>query len=330
MVKTFGSSSAPPGHAGADGHQPSSTNQSDDRQGQRWGRGLGWFSLGLGVPQLVAPGLVNRFIGVNDSAGNNWLMRLVGVRELGAAAGLLTPPKPPPGWLWARVAGDAMDLSLLGAALGNRQNRRSRVALATVAVLGVGVLDVISALQRTRAEGRAADFGRLDLKAAITVKYPPEDVYRYWHNFENLANFMTHLEAVESTGNGRSRWIATGPAGSNVSWEAEVVEDRPNELIAWRSVNGAQVYTRGVVRFAPAPGGRGTEVIVEMEYQPPAGALGAAVAKLFGEEPQQQVKDDLRRFKQVLETGEVVRSEGSPDGARTTTLLRQRPAQPLP
>ena len=100
-------------------------------------------------------------------------------------------------------------------------------------------------------------------------------------------------------------------------------------MIAWRSVEGATVNNSGIVGFAEAPAGQGTEVIVDIEYSPPGGAVGAVVAKLFGEEPEQQVRDDLRRFKQVLETGEVVVSTGTPDGTRTQRQFKQAPAQPV-
>jgi uncharacterized membrane protein len=169
----------------------------------------------------------------------------------------------------------------------------------------------------------------MQAKAAITVDRPVEDVYRFWRDLTNLPSFMIHLASVETTGDGRSHWTANAPAGRTVEWDAEVVEDRPNQRIAWRSLEGADVANHGEVTFNPAPGGRGAEVRVELTYDPPGGALGAVVAKLFGEEPQQQVKDDLRRFKQVLETGEVVRSEGSPEGTRALRQVGQRPAQPI-
>jgi uncharacterized membrane protein len=166
-------------------------------------------------------------------------------------------------------------------------------------------------------------------KAAITVDRPVEEVYGYWRDLTNLPSFMIHLASVETTGDGRSHWEANAPAGRTVEWDAEVVEDRPNQRIAWRSLDGADVANRGVVEFTPVPKRRGTEVRVELTYDPPGGALGKVIAKLFGEEPQQQIKDDLRRFKQVLETGEVVRSEGSPEGTRVLRQVRQRPARPV-
>jgi uncharacterized membrane protein len=167
------------------------------------------------------------------------------------------------------------------------------------------------------------------VKASTTVRRPREEVYGFWHDFQNLPRFMAHLDAVETRPDGHSHWRATGPAGMKVDWEAEVIEDRPNEVIAWRTLPGAQVVHSGVVSFATAPGDRGTEVHVDIEYAPPAGRAGSVIAKVFGEEPDVQVRDDLRRFKQVMETGELVRSEGTPEGTLARRLVKQRPAQPL-
>ena len=140
---------------------------------------------------------------------------------------------------------------------------------------------------------------------------------------------MAHLESVQVS-DGRSHWKAAGPAGRTIEWDAEVTDDRPGELIAWRSLPGADVPNSGTVRFTDAPRGQGTEVRLELQYKPPGGVAGATLAKLFGEEPKIQARDDLRRFKQMIETGLVVRSEGSPEGPLARRMLKQRPAQPLP
>jgi uncharacterized membrane protein len=130
-------------------------------------------------------------------------------------------------------------------------------------------------------------------------------------------------------GSNRSRWTARLPVGRKVEWEATVIDDVPDSLIAWESLEGSDVKNSGSVRFADAPGDRGTEIHLEMHYDTPGGPAGAAVAKLLGEDPASHVRDDLRRFKQVMETGEVVRSESTPDGPGTRGFFRQRPAQPL-
>lgn len=165
---------------------------------------------------------------------------------------------------------------------------------------------------------------------AVTVNRPPEEVYAFFSDLENLPTFMDHLDSVRTTGEGRSHWVAKAPAGRTVEWDAEVTEDEPARGIAWRSLEGSGVDNSGAVRFAPAPAGQGTEVRCEIRYDPPGGVVATLVAKLFGEEPSQQLKDDLRRMKQVLETGEVVVSDGSPDGARSRRQLSQRTARPAP
>ena len=149
------------------------------------------------------------------------------------------------------------------------------------------------------------------MRRSVTVGKSPDEVYRFWRDFSNLPRFMSHLESVVITGDQRSRWRATAPAGTTVEWDAEIVEDRPNELIAWRSLPGSEVDNAGSVEFRAAPGDRGTEIRVQLRYDPPGGKLGAAVAKLFGESPDQQIAGDLRRLKQVLEIGEVVHSDAS-------------------
>ena len=130
---------------------------------------------------------------------------------------------------------------------------------------------------------------------------------------------MRHVERIDVRDDRRSHWVAKGPAGSTIEWDAEITEDRSDEFIAWRSVDESQVDHAGSIRFEPAPGGRGTLVTVNMEYRPPLGTVGAAVSAWFGEDPSQTVKMDLRRFKQVMETGEVITTEGQPAGREEST-----------
>ena len=288
----------------------------------RWvARALGGASLGLGVVQLAAPREVARRVGVDNAKQAPRVVSLVGARELVHAAGLLPGRS---GWIWTRVAGDAVDLTLLARAASSRRGRRrQRVRAATAAAAMLTAVDVAAALQGGRARTTASR-----VEASITINRPVGDVYRFWHDFERLPQFMGHLESVRVLGDGRSHWRAKAPLGKTVEWDAEVAEDRPDERIAWRSVGDAAVENSGTVRFTSAPGGRGTEVRVALDYRIPGGKVGATFAKLFGEEPEQQTRDDLRRLKQVLETGEVVRSEASPEGTYARRQLAQRPAQP--
>lgn len=164
----------------------------------------------------------------------------------------------------------------------------------------------------------------LHAEKSVTINRPAEDLYRFWHDFANLPRFMKHLESVSVSSDRRSHWVVNGPANTHVEWDAEITEDRPNELIAWRSLAGAQVDNSGTVRFETATGGRGTVVRVVIDYRPPAGALGVAVAKLFGEAPQQQIEGDLRRFKNIMEADEIPTTVGQPEGKRSAigTLLK--------
>jgi uncharacterized membrane protein len=138
---------------------------------------------------------------------------------------------------------------------------------------------------------------------------------------------MRHLERVTVTDARRSHWVAKAPAGKTVEWDAEITEDRPNEVIAWRSVEGSEVSNAGRVTFDPAPGGRGTEVRVQLEYEPPLGKLGSKLAMLWREEPGQQVYDDLRHFKQVMETGEIVLSDATKQRGPHPAVPDDRPVE---
>jgi uncharacterized membrane protein len=289
-------------------------NGSGSSDGERLARALGVFSVGLGLAQVLSPDGVARAIGLEDEDDNRKTMRAVGLREIATGVGLLTQDRPAP-FAWGRVTGDLMDLALLGRAYTSGRHDNRRLAAATAAVAGVMLVDILAG-QRLSHEGNGFAVARprqrgVQVRKAITVNRSPEEVYGFWRNLENLPQFMAHLESVRELDQRLSYWKARAPLGTTVEWTAEITEDRPNELIAWRSVEDSQVPNSGVVRFTQAPGDRGTEVHLELTYDPPAGRIGATIAKLFGEEPSQQVDGDLRRFKQVLEVGEVVHSDAS-------------------
>ena len=283
---------------------------------KRLANGLGWFSIGLGLAELLAPKAIANISGVSKE--HTGLIRLYGLRELAAGITIFAQEKPTEG-VWSRVAGDALDLASLGAAAANPETKKGRLAFATANVLAVTALDVICAMQLTNGNRG------IHAKGSCMVNRAPEEVYQFWRNFQNLPRFMRHLESVEDHGGGRSRWKAKGPAGMEVEWDATIIADVPNEVITWRSLENSDVDNAGAVRFERAAGNRGTIVKVNLEYNPIAGPLGAAVAKLFGEEPEQQLDDDLRRFKQMMEVGEVVVSDATLLG---TGYMEQRPARP--
>jgi uncharacterized membrane protein len=235
---------------------------------------LGWFSIGLGTAQLAAPRVLCKVVGAETDGHGPKVMRLLGARELTQGTGILVRPRPTM-WLWSRVAGDALDLTLLG--LTAARNRRLRTVLAIANVAGVMVPDVYESRFLTRRHGPVRD--AVTVRKAVTINREQDEVERAWAAAAELRR---------------------------------KVED-----------NGASV------RFAEAPGGRGTELIVEFVHDPPAGDLGAAALKLAGKDLATQLADDLRRFKQLAETGEIARSDSTPDGHLLAEHLKQRAARPL-
>jgi uncharacterized membrane protein len=220
-----------------------------------------------------------------------------------------------------------MDLTALIRATRRRDRKgRGRTLAATAAIAGITVIDLYAAWQE-RAQRRKEN--QVNLTATTTVGKDPQEVYAYWRQLERLPEFMAHVEEVTALDANRSHWRVSAPFGETVEWDAEIVDDVPGEQLSWRSVDGADVGNQGSVRFVRAPRDQGTEIHVTLTYDVPGGKLGEALARWAGEDPHQQLDDDLRRFKQVMETGEVVRSEGAPWGKRARKEFPQHPAQPL-
>ena len=248
----------------------------------------------------------------------------------------------------AREQTDGKRLSLLGQNVGNKERLVSLVGGSALALYGlrrgskVGYTLAAAGLGLAArgATGHCGVYGAMkvntappepeattvDVKAVITIGRPPEEIYRFWRNFENLPRFMDHLESVTVDEDGTSHWVAKAPLGRSVSWDAEIMEEEPATHICWRSLPGSQIMNDGMVIFKQAPGGRGTEVHVTLTYQPPAGQLGRAIALMTGEEPKMQIKNDLLRLKRLLETGEIATAEGQPHGERSIKgrLLNKR------
>jgi uncharacterized membrane protein len=285
-------------------------------------RGLGLLSLGLSIPALLMPRKFGQALGIGDAPRHQATAVVVGGQELAAAVGLLGQESP--GWLWYRVGGDLMHIGMLGRALKNHDERGlERTVAAFAAVLGITGVDVYAAVTRSRRKVE------MDMTATTTVGLPEQEVYEMWRRLGNLPKVIAHRGDVGPDGTGRSHWRTGAPSGRTAEWDAEITEDVPGQRIAWRSVGSADIGNEGSVQFVPAPGGRGTEVHVKLRYEMPGGKLGEAVARYFGEDPHQQLDDYLRRFKQVAETGEVVRSEGAPGGKRARREFSQHPARSL-
>lgn len=193
--------------------------------------------------------------------------------------------------------------------------RRSPLGVALAAVGGDFVMRGAtgnSLIYQALGINRNGKDGAIRVEKTVTIDRPANELYQFWRDFTNLPRFMEHLEAVTVQNGNRSHWVAKGPLDTRIEWDAELTEDQENQLIAWRSLPGAMVENNGRVSFSAAPGGRGTEVKVIMDYKPPLGSAGAMVAKFTGEEPNQQVREDLRHFKMLIETGQVITTKGQP------------------
>lgn len=210
---------------------------------------------------------------------------------------------------WASLIGGGA-LVLMG--LQDRSLRGVLMALAGGGLVYQGATNQSTVQQVQEAVGIDS---RIKAEKTVTINKPAEELYAYWRNFENLPTFMKHIKSVKVMNENRSHWVASAPLGANIEWDAEIIKDEPNHLIAWASVAGADISNSGFIRFQPATGGRGTAVKIVMEYEPPGGAITSAIAKLFGEEPEQQIGDELNRFKQLMEAGEIATKEGQPKGS---------------
>lgn len=212
-------------------------------------------------------------------------------------------------WL---MLGAGAGLFLLGAS--RRSTSGSLAALASVPLIYRGITGEWP-VDHPRPESRtthSASTGRgLEVRESVRLELPVAEVYRYWRRLEHLPRFMSHLERVTETSERHSHWVACGPAGFTLEWDAEIVNDVENRVIAWRSIEGAAVSSAGSVSFEPTLGGRGTQVSVQFEYVPPAGPVGAALASFLGGLTAHAIREDVRRFKRLVEAGEVPRATGT-------------------
>lgn len=215
-------------------------------------------------------------------------------------------------------------------AYGLRRRDTAGVVLATLGgMLGLrsatGHCQVYDAVGYSTADESASKPTRIHVQRSVTINKSQDELYSFWRNFENLPQFMNHLEAVQVTGEKTSHWKVKAPLGYSVEWDAEVTSDVENERIGWKSAEISEIPNSGTVEFRPTTN-RGTEVRVTLTYEPPAGKLGSLVAKLFGEEPSQQVAEDLRRFKSLMEAGLIMKTEGQPSGREKFTETKTKTA----
>src|SRR4051794_25380186 len=274
---------------------------------QQLANGLGWFSIGLGLAEIATPNLVANLIGVTDDSKTRNVLRFYGARELAAGFGILSQFNPS-GWLWARVAGDVLDISSLCKAMTADDNDRGKAIATAAALIGVTLADVYCAKQLSdgadNSQSRTA--ATSSITASIIIARDRNEIYGFWRDFERLPQIFDRLDSVQTFGDRRSHWKLALPMGRSLEWDAEITDDEPNSRIAWRSVSSSAPHS-GEVRFEPATGNRGTTVRVEIRPESFGGSLG----KLFGLVPEQHVKIALHNLKQLLETGEIAKSDAS-------------------
>jgi uncharacterized membrane protein len=266
---------------------------------------LGWFSLGLGLAELLVPSAVIRWIGTRPTSRTKATMRAIGIREIACGIGILASPRPAR-WLWGRVAGDLMDITLLTIS-PKRQRDRSTAAL--LSVVGITLLDAKRALELGRGESRSRHRG-IRFVRSTTVNRPREEVYELWLAYKDVPRSIAPLESRQVTDGRTSRWTAKGPLGGIIAWEAALPDEPVSDSIVWPTMQGVGDPSRGFVHFLEAPGGRGTEVRIVVRYHPLARARGP-VAKILRQAMGHEIAGALRRFKQVAEVGEVVHSDAS-------------------
>jgi uncharacterized membrane protein len=251
-------------------------------------------------------------------------MRLLGLREVASGVAILGLARPAPG-LWSRVGGDAMDLTLLGMAMKSPGTDRTRAVAATLGVAGIAAMDVFSSLKSNGASSAPEVAKRYEsprVAAAVTVNAPIADIFSLWDGFHHLPSFMRDAAEVHVSSERQSHWTVTGPANTSFEWDAVITERQPNQLISWRTADGAPFTANGSVRFREAAGNRGVQVLFEAEFDPPAGGVGDMIATPLAKAMSAKLGNDLRRFKQLVELGEIVRSDDS-------IVPGPNPAQPV-
>jgi uncharacterized membrane protein len=254
--------------------QPSTEHHTHNGKGdQLLANGLGLFSVGMGLAQVLIPSRIAKWAGIQRPLP---LIPAMGARELGSGAGLLSQ-RAVDRWAWFRLGGDVINLAMLGMAAKSKGASRNRLAIAAAAVAGVAALDLYCSRRLSK---RAAN-RTIHVDSSITVDRSPEDLFRAWGNFEHLPRFVNQLLKVDKAGDDIWHCSSIGPAGTPVEWDAQVTQDQSNRSIAWRSLEGAPVDHSGSVQFEPAPEGHGTRVHVVLDYEPHRGRFVPTLPAFF-------------------------------------------------
>lgn len=272
----------------------------------RVARALGWFSVGLGLTELLSGKNLDRYLG---TGGHEGTVRLFGLRELAAGAIILAQKEPSAASIWSRVGGDVMDLIFLGKALENQRSRakQERLGVATATVAAVTVLDVLCAWQLGRGTkpDEAAEDDPTHIETSITLNGSPEELYRLWRDPQTLPQVMGHFATVTAEAEDRAHWVVNGPVKTRLQWDSQIVQEEPGQSLRWYSTKGAKIPNGGSIKFAPATGGRGTVATLEVDFHPPGGSFGKGAAKVLGIVPKVLAVKALRRFKALAEAGEI-------------------------
>ena len=268
----------------------------------RLAKGLGWFSVALGAAEMAAPARIASLTGIPPKNGARGTLRVFGAREMANGVAILAS-RPRSAWLWTRVAGDLIDLAALRSAMDEDGADRRKLGMAAASVGGVLAADIACAVQLARRAPDASETAAVRVSKTFTINREPDVVYAAWRELDTLPDVLRHLRSIES----------------------DTLEEIPNSRIAWRSskrVAGERVH--GAVHVRRAPGNRGTELRVEIAYTPLGGRAANAIARLLRAAPEQRIEEDLRRLKQLLETGEIARSApGHARGDRARELAGQ-------
>lgn len=306
-------------HSGA---EPHASPTGPDGQGEKrptaaldLSRALGWASLGLGIAQLAAPQRLADLAGLADGSRTRAIVRLLGLREAATGAGILAGANPVP-WMWGRVGGDAIDLALIASAIDTRGTNRTRLAGAAAITAGMTAIDAICSARLTMAPAPrpAPPAEAVRVATAITVQAPSRRVYEALANAQTLPRFVESFAEIDVQDQRLTRWTVTLPGGMPLHWDVELTEEAPGERIAWRTREGSAFPASGQIDLRPSPANQGTEVRFTAAFDPPGGELGAKIGDLFTGAIGTKIHNDLRRFKQLIDLGEIVQSDASVAG----------------
>jgi uncharacterized membrane protein len=281
----------------------------------RLGVALGWVGVGIGIAELLMPRAMAKTTGLPPRS-----VRALGTLELLASAGTLLQHRQP-AWRWSRIAGDLIDLSLL--AWAGRRTSNVRLPLITALFAGMTALDVLSAYDGQRQGARQGGLpSTLRICKSFHIQRSPEACYRFWRNFENFPKFMSDVDSVQVIDATRTHWRMRATRGEPVEWTVELFSDIPSQQLGWRTIADSPLEHSGVVKFLPAYGHTSTRLDIDIIYKIPIGQPMDLLSLLFTDEPARRWEDDLRRFKQLIETGEIATTLGQSSGRRGA-LVRQ-------